>query len=51
MKKRNNVKLIALGTLLVNAAQAQTVNQGQVYISPGTQFSTVSDLDNIRTKT
>ncbi len=40
-------QIVMLGTLLVpSILLAQTVNTGELSISPNTQFSTVSDLDN-----
>lgn len=45
---KNSIKYtIALGALLLPwAIGAQTVNQGELYITPGTQFSTVGNLQN-----
>ncbi len=48
MKKNTHIKIIAVSVLLLQVCRvtAQTVNTGELSISPGTQVSTMEDFDN-----
>ena len=51
MKRYNNILPLVFAGLMSWATQAQTVNTGELYISPGTQCSTLGDFDNTATGT
>lgn len=44
--RKNKLLILSTSSFLVGALHAQTVNEGVLVVSPGTQFSTVSDLNN-----